>query len=36
MTREVRRMTGITAREFVAQAQGGLADSFKTAVAGDA
>ncbi len=34
MTREVRRMSGITAGEFVAQAQGGLADSFKTAVAG--
>ena len=35
MTREVRRMSGIAAGEFVAQAQGGLADSFKTAVAGD-
>ena len=34
MTREVRRMTGITAGEFVAHAQGGLADSFKTAVVG--
>jgi AraC-like DNA-binding protein len=34
MTREVRRMSGMTAGEFVAQAQGGLADSFKTAVAG--
>src|SRR5437899_1878445 len=34
MTREVRRMSGITAGEFVAQAQGRLADSFKTAVAG--
>ena len=33
MTREVRRMSGMTAGEFVAQAQGGLADSFKTAVA---
>ncbi len=36
MTREVRRMSGITAGEFVAQARGELADSFKTAVAGDA
>jgi AraC-like DNA-binding protein len=35
MNREVRRMSGIAAGEFVAQAQGGLADSFKTAVAGD-
>jgi AraC-like DNA-binding protein len=35
MTREVRRMSGITAGEFVAQTQGGLADSFKTAVVGD-
>jgi AraC-like DNA-binding protein len=34
MAREVRRMSGITAGEFVAQAPGGLADSFKTAVAG--
>jgi hypothetical protein len=34
MTREVRRMSGIAAGEFVAQAHGGLADSFKTAVAG--
>jgi AraC-like DNA-binding protein len=34
MSREVRRMSGITAGEFVAQTQGGLADSFKTAVAG--
>jgi len=34
MTREVQRMSGVTAGEFVAQAQGGLADSFKTAVAG--
>jgi AraC-like DNA-binding protein len=34
MAREVRRMTGITASEFVAHAQGGLADSFKTAAAG--
>jgi AraC-like DNA-binding protein len=34
MTREVRRMSGITAGEFVAQVQGRLADSFKTAVAG--
>jgi AraC-like DNA-binding protein len=33
MTREVRRMSGITAGEFVAQARGGLADSFKTALA---
>ena len=33
MTREVRRMSGKTAGELVAQAQGGLADSFKTAVA---
>jgi AraC-like DNA-binding protein len=35
MTREVRRMSGITAGEVVAQAQRGLADSFKTAVVGD-
>jgi AraC-like DNA-binding protein len=35
MTREVRRMSGITASEFVAQAQGRLADSFKTAVSGN-
>ena len=35
MTREVRRMSGITAGEFVAQARGRLADSFKTVVAGD-
>jgi len=34
MTREVRRMSGLTAGEFVAQVQGGLADSFKTAVDG--
>ena len=34
LTREVRRMSGITAGEFVAQARGGLADSFKTAVDG--
>jgi AraC-like DNA-binding protein len=34
MTREVRRMSGTTAGEFVSNAQGGLADSFKTAVAG--
>jgi AraC-like DNA-binding protein len=34
MSREVRRMSGITPGEFVAQAQGRLADSFKTAVAG--
>jgi AraC-like DNA-binding protein len=34
MTREVRRMSGITAGQFVAQAQGGLADSFKTAAGG--
>jgi len=34
MTREVRRMSGITAAEFVAQTQGGLTDSFKTALAG--
>jgi AraC-like DNA-binding protein len=34
MTREVQRMSGVTAGEFVAQAQGGLTDSFKTAVAG--
>ena len=34
MTREVRRMSGIAAGEFVAQAHSGLADSFKTAVAG--
>jgi AraC-like DNA-binding protein len=34
MTREVRRMSGISAGEFVTHAQGGLADSFKTAVAG--
>jgi AraC-like DNA-binding protein len=34
MTREVQRMSGVTAGEFVAEAQGGLADSFKTAVAG--
>jgi hypothetical protein len=27
-------MSGVTAGEFVAEAQGGLADSFKTAVAG--
>ncbi len=33
MTREVRRMSGLTAGEFVAQAQRGLADSFKTGVA---
>jgi AraC-like DNA-binding protein len=33
MTREVRRMSGITAGEFVVQAQGGVADSFKTSVA---
>ena len=36
MTREVRRMSGATAGEFVAQAQGELADSFKTGVAGHA
>jgi len=36
MTREVQRMSGATAGEFVAQMQGGLADSFKTAVAGHA
>jgi AraC-like DNA-binding protein len=35
LTREVRRMSGITASELVAQAQGGLADSFKTAVTGN-
>jgi AraC-like DNA-binding protein len=35
MTREVRRMSGITASEFVAQAHGRLADSFKTAVSGN-
>jgi AraC-like DNA-binding protein len=43
MAREIRRMSGITASEFVAQLQGavqggvqsGLADSFKTAVAGN-
>jgi AraC-like DNA-binding protein len=34
MTREVRRMSGITAAEFVAQTQRGLTDSFKTALAG--
>jgi AraC-like DNA-binding protein len=34
MTREVRRMSGMTAGKFVAQAQGGLADSFKPAVPG--
>ncbi len=34
MTREVRRMSGLTAGELVVQAQVGLADSFKTAVAG--
>ena len=34
MTREVRRMSGMTAGKFVAQVQGGLADSFKTSVAG--
>lgn len=33
MTREVQRMSGLTAGEFVLQVQGGLADSFKTAVA---
>jgi len=32
MTREVRRMSGIAAGEFIAQAQGGLADSFKTSL----
>jgi AraC-like DNA-binding protein len=34
MTREVRRMSGITAGEFVAQAEAGMADSFKTAGSG--
>ena len=33
LTREVRRMSGLTAGEFIAQVRGGLADSFKTAVA---
>jgi AraC-like DNA-binding protein len=35
MTREVRRMSGLTAGEFIAQTRGRLADSFKTVVAGD-
>lgn len=34
MAREVRRMSGATAGEFIAHAQTGLADSFNTAVAG--
>src|SRR5439155_13182727 len=34
MTREVRRMSGITAGEFVAQARGGLGDWCRTAVGG--
>jgi len=34
MAREVRRMSGLTAGEFLAQVQGGVADSLKTAVAG--
>jgi len=33
LTREVRRMSGATAGEFVAQVERGLADSLKTAVA---
>lgn len=36
MTREVRRMSGMTAGEFVAHARGSLADSFKTAAGQDA
>lgn len=34
MTREVQRMSGVTAGKFVGQAQSGLADSFKTVTAG--